>query len=128
MVRTRVEKPTPLRDDVSCDVELVHPGRVARVRDTMPGPERVDRLAEVFHACSDPTRLRILLALATEELCVCDVAATVAASASGVSHHLRLLRALRLVRSRREGRMVFYRLDDDHVRDLLAVAQAHLDH
>ncbi len=112
----------------ACDVDLIHPERVARARDALPDVERIDRLAEVFHACSDPTRLRILLALATEELCVCDVATTVAASASGVSHHLRLLRALRLVRARREGRMVFYRLDDEHVRDLLAVALEHLEH
>jgi DNA-binding transcriptional ArsR family regulator len=112
----------------TCDVELVHPDRVAGARSALPDLERIDRLAEVFHACSDPTRLRILLALAAEELCVCDVAATVAASASGVSHHLRLLRALRLVRSRREGRMVFYRLDDQHVKDLLAVALEHIEH
>lgn len=111
-----------------CEIEFVHPERVARAKDAMPGLERVDRLAEVFHACSDPTRLRILLALLAEELCVCDVAATVEASASSVSHHLRLLRALRLVRARREGRMAFYRLEDDHVRDLLAVALEHLEH
>ncbi len=112
----------------ACEVEFVHPERVARAKDAMPDVERVDRLAEIFHACSDPTRLRILLALLAEELCVCDVATTVSASASSVSHHLRLLRALRLVRARREGRMAFYRLEDDHVRDLLATTLEHLEH
>ncbi len=79
-------------------------------------------------ALGDPTRLKLLLALGEAELCVCDLAAAAGASPSGVSHHLRLLRALRLVRSRRDGRMIYYRLDDEHVGDLLRTALAHQEH
>ncbi len=111
-----------------CDVELVHPDRVDRVLSVRPEDDALDRMAEIFRACSGGTRLRLLLALAEEELCVCDLAATVGASPSGVSHHLRFLRALRLVRSRREGRMIYYRLDDEHVRDLLHLARVHAEH
>jgi len=118
---------TGSRSDL-CDVELVHPERVRRALAARPEEERLGRMSEIFRACSDPTRLSLLLALAGEELCVCDLAATVGASPSGVSHHLRLLRAMRLVRSRRSGRMVFYRLDDEHVRDLLGTALAHAEH
>lgn len=83
------------------------------------------RLAETFKALSDPTRVRIVSLLAGAELCVCDLAAALSMSQSAVSHQLRTLRDLRLVRWRREGRMIFYTLDDDHVGDLF---QRGLDH
>jgi len=111
-----------------CDVEFVHPNRVDRVISGRPDEDALGRMAEIFRACSGGTRLRLLLALAEEELCVCDLSATVNASPSGVSHHLQLLRALRLVRSRRDGRMIYYRLDDEHVRDLLHLARVHAEH
>jgi DNA-binding transcriptional ArsR family regulator len=111
-----------------CDLELVHPKRVERVISARPDEEALSRMAEIFRACSGGTRLRLLLALAEEELCVCDLAATVNASPSGVSHHLSMLRALRLVQSRRDGRMIYYRLDDEHVRDLLHLARVHAEH
>lgn len=111
-----------------CEIEFVDPNRVDRVTAARPGEEALGRMAEIFRACSGGTRLRLLLALAEEELCVCDLAATVNASPSGVSHHLRLLRALRLVQSRRDGRMIYYRLDDEHVRDLLHLARVHAEH
>jgi DNA-binding transcriptional ArsR family regulator len=121
--------PDPRRPDADlCDVELVHPDQVRRVQATEPDPGQLDRMTEIFGACADSTRLRLLLALSGEEICVCDLAAAIAASPSGVSHHLRLLRSLRLVRARRSGRMVYYRLDDEHVRDLLRTALAHVEH
>lgn len=118
---------TTQADDL-CDVDLVHEDRVRRVLRALPDADRMERLADVFRACADPTRLKLLLALAEDELCVCDLAATAGASPSGVSHHLRLLRTLRLVRSRRDGRMAYYRLDDEHVLDLLRTTLAHLEH
>ena len=81
----------------------------------MPEPVTVERLAETFKALGDPTRVRMLSALSRAELCVCDLATLVGLTESAISHQLRLLRSLRLVRSRRDGRMVFYRLDDDHI-------------
>jgi DNA-binding transcriptional ArsR family regulator len=91
----------------------------------VPG-DTVTALADTFRALGDPTRVRILDVLSHGELCVCDLAAVLSLSQSAVSHQLRLLRALRLVRARREGRMVFYALDDLHVVDLLGQGLRHV--
>jgi DNA-binding transcriptional ArsR family regulator len=95
----------------------------------MPKAETVEELAEVFGLLSDPGRLRVITALLQGgEMCVCDIAAAVGNSESAVSHALRLLRAHRVVRVRRSGRMAYYRLDDSHVRMLLDMALVHIVH
>jgi ArsR family transcriptional regulator len=86
------------------------------------------RLAETFKALSDPTRVRAVSLLAQAELCVCDLAAALGISQSAMSHQLRTLRDLRLVRRRREGRQVFYTLDDHHVADLFQRGLEHVAH
>ncbi len=86
------------------------------------------RLAETFRALSDPTRVRIVSLLADVELCVCDLAAALDMSQSAVSHQLRTLRDRRLVRWRREGRHIFYTLDDEHVADLYRRSLQHVTH
>jgi DNA-binding transcriptional ArsR family regulator len=86
------------------------------------------RLAEIFGALSDPTRVRIVSLLADAELCVCDLAAALEMSQSAVSHQLRTLRDRKLVRWRREGRQVFYLLDDEHVADLYRRGLEHVAH
>lgn len=98
-----------------CDVVHLHPARVAELRAALIGGDEVTDLAETFRALGDPTRVRILDALSHGELCVCDLAALVRMSESAVSHQLRVLRNLRIVKPRREGRMVFYALDDRHI-------------
>lgn len=108
-----------------CEVQGLHPEALERVGARMPAGETFARLADMFKALADPTRARILYALSLEELCVCDLAALTGMSASAVSHQLRLLRAGRLVRYRREGKMAFYALDDDHVRHLLHEGLCH---
>jgi ArsR family transcriptional regulator len=85
-------------------------------------------MAETFRALGDPTRVRILHALSGRELCVCDLAALLDMTSSAVSHQLRLLRHLRLVRPRKAGRMVYYSLDDDHVVDLFQRCLEHVTH
>ena len=110
-----------------CTVRVVDPDRVAAVSSAMPG-EEIDGLADVFGLLSDPGRLRVLVALLEGEMCVCDLAAVARASESAVSHHLRLLRAHRVVMVRRTGRMAYYRLADAHVRLLLDVALTHIGH
>jgi ArsR family transcriptional regulator, lead/cadmium/zinc/bismuth-responsive transcriptional repressor len=115
------------RAELGCDVFHADPARVAEVRATQPDTGTVERLAEIFKALGDPTRVRLLTALATAELCVCDLATLLALSESAISHQLRLLRSLRLVRARRDGRMVFYRLDDDHIVGLLAQGREHAE-
>lgn len=89
-------------------------------------PDQTRLLAETFRVLGDVTRVRILDALATGELCVCDLASLLGLTESAVSHQLRLLRGLRLVRSRRDGRMVFYTLDDQHIVSLFAQALEHV--
>ncbi|HEX5109489.1 MAG TPA: metalloregulator ArsR/SmtB family transcription factor [Vicinamibacterales bacterium] len=89
-------------------------------------PGDVDGLTEIFRVLGDPTRVRILDALATAELCVGDLAHRLGVSESAVSHQLRLLRSTRIVRSRREGRMIFYALDDRHVLALFRQGLRHV--
>lgn len=113
----------------ACEVRMVDPGRVAEVRRRLIGAPEAERLAGLFRLLGDRTRTRILFALAEAgELCVCDIAASVAVPETSVSQALRLLRTAGVVRSRRDGRMIWYRLDDEHVRLLLDLSREHLRH
>ena len=85
-----------------------------------------EELAETFRVLGDPTRVRLIDALSSGELCVCDLAAAVGLSESAVSHQLRLLRAMRLVRARRSGRLAFYAIDDRHILDLFVQGRKHV--
>lgn len=112
-----------------CAVRLVDPERVAAVRERMPGTDAAERMARVFHVLGEPARVRIVTALLEAgELCVCDLAAAVGMTEAQTSQHLRVLRAERTVRNRRDGRMVFYSLDDAHVRLLMDLALQHVTH
>jgi ArsR family transcriptional regulator, lead/cadmium/zinc/bismuth-responsive transcriptional repressor len=116
-------------DAAQCEMTLVDAVRVRAARDRLPSESETDELAVWFGALSDPTRMRLLYALLEAgELCVCDLAATVAVPESTVSHALRWLRAAGAVRARRAGRMAFYSLDDAHVRMLLDLGREHLRH
>jgi DNA-binding transcriptional ArsR family regulator len=113
-----------------CEVRLVDPARVAHVRAALPSGDLVDELAEgVFGLLADANRLRLLMSLLEGgELCVCDLAAAAGMAESATSHALRLLRAHRVVKVRRAGRMAYYSLIDGHVRMLLDVALEHVRH
>ena len=95
-------------------------------RRALMAPATVEVLAETFRVLGDPTRVRILDVLANGELCVCDIASLVQMSESAVSHQLRLLRHMRLVRARRAGRQAFYSVDDHHILELLRLAGTHV--
>ncbi|ADB53395.1 ArsR/SmtB family transcription factor [Conexibacter woesei] len=119
-------EPVPLD---TCAVRLVDPERVAAVRARMPDDDATERLARVFHVLAEPARVRIVTALLEAgELCVCDLAAAVGQPEAATSQHLRVLRAERTVRNRRDGRMVYYSLDDAHVRMLMDLALQHVTH
>ena len=90
--------------------------------------QTAERLAEIFAALSDPTRLRILAAMMDREQNVGALSEAAAISESATSHQLRLLRALHIVRARKDGRHVYYSLDDDHIRDLISRGIAHVEH
>ncbi len=120
--------PNVVRTDEQCEIDHVHSQNVRRARASLPDYQTASDLASLFDALSDPTRVRLLTVLMAGSLCVCDLTAVLGISQSAVSHQLRLLRSLNLVRSRREGRLVWYSLDDAHVNDLLAVGFAHIGH
>jgi len=112
--------PSPTVDTSGeCEVRLMHPDVVARVQAALPTPEEVEAATERLKLLADPTRYRVLSALAQEELCVCDLAAVANVNESTMSHQLRLLRAHGLVAFRKEGRMAYYRLASDAVEPLL---------
>ncbi len=108
-----------------CEVALIHPPAVFSARAALGAMPPAPEVAGLFALLADPTRLRLLAALAAGELCVCDLAAATGINRTTVSHQLRTLRDGRIVCSRREGRVIFYALDDDHVRALLAMGIAH---
>ncbi|MEW6595818.1 MAG: metalloregulator ArsR/SmtB family transcription factor [Thermodesulfobacteriota bacterium] len=112
------------REDI-CDCRIIHEERIKAARQGALANGEIERMAELFKACADANRLRILWALRQGEMCVCDLAALLEVSESAVSHQLRLLRTLRLVRNRREGVVLYYRLDDEHIEHLIQVALTH---
>lgn len=114
------------RQDDHCEETLVHEDAVARLGSRMPEDGKLEDVAELFKMFGDPTRARIICALSMEELCVCDLTALLGMQQSAVSHQLRLLKAVRLVRSRKQGREVYYSLDDQHIQSIFAMAFAHV--
>ena len=112
-----------------CDVVVVDPERVRDVRKRLVTAATTQQMADVFKVLADPSRCRLVAALIEAgELCVCDLAATVGMSESSVSHHLRVLRTSGLARARRDGRMVFYSPDDEHIERLLDITREHVRH
>jgi DNA-binding transcriptional ArsR family regulator len=105
-----------------CEVFCYDPDKVSRLKQEV---EQTRGLATLFKALADDTRVKIVYALAQEELCVCDVAHIIGASVATASHHLRFLRNIGLARHRKEGKLVFYSLDDHHVRSIILDALAH---
>ncbi len=111
----------------SCSYVHLDPNRVASLTARLLAPDSADALAGTFKALGDVTRVRILDALSRAELCVCDIARLLGLSDSAVSHQLRVLRGMRLVRPRRDGRMIFYALDDQHIVRLFAQGLEHVE-
>ncbi len=111
-----------------CEQLCEHPQNICLAKAEMLADDAVHQLAETFKILGDPTRIKILHALSKRELCVCDIAAVVQMGQSAVSHQLRLLRGSRLVKYRKEGKMVCYSLDDDHIAMLLCQGIEHIAH
>lgn len=109
-----------------CDLIAVHEDILAKVRREMPNEDTLYNLTELFHVFGDSTRMRILYVLFASEMCVCDIATLLGLTQSAVSHQLRLLKGMRLVKSRREGKTVFYALADDHVKTIINQGLEHV--
>lgn len=110
-----------------CNRDHLHPD-LQEIDRLMPDVDSLYDLSEVFRVFGDSTRIRILYALFESEMCVCDIAALLGLTQSAVSHQLRILKDAKLVRFRREGKSIFYALDDDHVRAILSLGMEHLSH
>jgi len=110
------------------EINFLHEDQVREARGRVVDDLTAAGLAETFQALADPNRVRIISALLDGELCVYDIAALLGMTQSAVSHQLRLLRNLRLVKHRKEGRVVYYSLDDDHIRDLFSRGLEHYRH
>jgi DNA-binding transcriptional ArsR family regulator len=110
-----------------CEAEHLDVGRTATRRQMFMNARTVEALADTFRVLGDPTRVRILDVLSAGELCVCDIATLVGISESAVSHQLRLMRGMRLVRPRRSGRLVYYAVDDQHILELLRQGLTHVE-
>lgn len=118
----------PMRqEETNGDFLAVHADVVKRVLDKQPAEEELYDLAELFKVFGDSTRIRILHALLETELCVGDMAQILNLSQSAVSHQLKILKDAKLVRFRREGKIIFYALDDEHVRNILSMGVEHVE-
>ena len=110
-----------------CDCDVIHGDIVNLVRDKMPQEESLYDLAELFKVFGDSTRVRILWALNEAEMCVCDIAVLLNMTQSAISHQLRVLRQATLVKNRKEGKIVYYSLDDDHIKNIFDQGLIHIN-
>ena len=109
-----------------CERRIIHEDRLEVARRHLLDYTELDSMSDLFKAMADPGRLKILLALAGQEMCVCDLAALLGVSESAASHQIRILRTMNLVKNRRDGQVLYYRLVDDHVTELAQVARNHV--
>ncbi|XCP86286.1 metalloregulator ArsR/SmtB family transcription factor [Roseburia hominis] len=115
------------REEVECcDVFHIHTDLVQKAAGHMPGEEQVKDLADFFKVFADTTRIRILCVLLQSEMCVCDLAEVLGMTQSAISHQLRLLKQMKLVKNRREGKTVFYSLADGHIQTIINQGMEHI--
>ena len=117
---------TRLVDEDGCQIRVIHLSRVDQARQEAIPKRDLERLSLTYRVLGDPNRLKIVMALRNVEMCVCDLAAFTGLSDSAVSHQLRRLKDLALVKSRRDGQIIYYSLDDEHVTDILKLGLDHI--
>lgn len=111
----------------SCNCSIIHEDVVNKVKENMPEEETLFDLADLFKVLGDSTRIKILCALLQAEMCVCDIAALLSMNQSAISHQLRVLKQGRLVKYRKDGKVVYYSLDDEHVKSIFDQGLIHID-
>jgi DNA-binding transcriptional ArsR family regulator len=111
-----------------CGEKCINEKKVIETVETLPKQEDIVQMADIFKALSDPTRLKIVLSLLKQEHCVCDIAVICSQTDSAISHQLRILRTMKIVRNRREGKIIYYTIDDDHVVSLINMSLDHVRH
>ncbi|WP_459761541.1 ArsR/SmtB family transcription factor [Alkaliphilus crotonatoxidans] len=115
------------KEYLKCDCNVIHQEVVEAVKENMPAEENLYDLAELFKVFGDTTRIKIIYALFASEMCVCDIAALLNMTQSAISHQLRVLKQARLVKFRKEGKVVYYSLDDDHVKQIFDQGLSHIN-
>ena len=113
-------------NDEECEVTLIHEDNVKKAVNELPDDELIADLSDMFKIFGDQTRMKILMALERGELCVCDIAAVMNMSQSAISHQLRVLKQSNIVKTRREGKVVYYSISDDHVKEIFDIAIVHV--
>ncbi|WP_392434632.1 ArsR/SmtB family transcription factor [Finegoldia magna] len=113
-------------NDEKCEVTLIHEDNVKKAINELPNDELIADLSDMFKIFGDQTRVKILMALESGELCVCDIAAVMNMSQSAISHQLRVLKQSNIVKTRREGKVVYYSISDDHVKEIFDIAMVHV--
>lgn len=119
-------RPKQLSPDNICNIRVVHLNRITKAREDAIPDKEAQRLSLIFKVLGDPTRIKLLMALMEGDMCVCDLSAFLGLSESAVSHHLKRLKDLYLVKSRRQGQILYYSLDDEHVSRLLKMGLEHI--
>lgn len=125
-MRGKVKTTTKTSGSDVCEVSCIHPAAVEQVKKQALNRQAATELSQIFQVMADPSRLCIISVLAQQELCVCDVAAALDMTRSAISHQLRVMRMAGLVKFRKEGRIAYYSLDDDHVLKMFTLGLSHL--
>lgn len=110
-----------------CEINIIHEDKVNNAKKVMPEDDLIYDLAEFFKVFADSTRMKIIYALMEGELCVCDIAAIVGTTQSAISHQLRILKQAKLVKYRKEGKVVYYSLDDEHISEIVKKGREHIE-
>lgn len=114
-------------NETICEITWIDKQKISNVKKKMKSETTIGRLSETFKVLSDKTRVKILFALLIQELCVCEIADLLETTKSAISHQLRILRNMRLVKYRKDGKMAFYSLDDNHITNLFAEGLKHIE-
>lgn len=114
------------KNDEICECEIIHEDIVKKVKATFPKDEVIFDLADFYKIFGDTTRVKILYALDKSELCVCDISALLGMSLSAVSHQLKILRDSNLVKTKRDGKVIYYSLSDHHVQEIIECGMEHI--
>ena len=114
-------------EDNLCECMVIHKDVVDKVKEKMPGDELIYDMAEFFKVFADSTRMKIIYALLENELCVCDIANIVKTTQSAISHQLRILKQSKLVKYRKEGKVVYYSLDDEHISQIAKKGREYIE-
>lgn len=116
-----------MEENLECEIISVNQEKVKRIKEKIPEDGKIFDIAELFKVFGDSTRMKIICALLEDELCVCDIAEITNSTPSAISHQLRVLKQAKLVKYRKEGKTVYYSLDDDHVKEIYEKGREHIE-